>query len=240
METTITTFALSILFILFFVQLGFIYYLLSQRKFKIKNVDVELENFLNQLFDASTKSNTDVTKVINSFKANLDKYDESQNKTKDALDKFVNHIINNIDVMKEDMDSIKKLAIEKEEKIKRYEDGYDKKILNQFLKELFRILEFIKEEQEKEYSGSLKEIEEDILLLLENNGINKINLEEIEDLEKLTKFAKIIRTEKTNLKEKNSTLNKILRDGYYIQLDNEKIKIVKHAEVIINKYKGSE
>ena len=111
---------------------------------------------------------------------------------------------------------------EEKELMEPYEWSTIKKIIDQFLKELFRILEFIKEEQQKEYSNSLKEIEEDIILLLENNGINKINLHGIKSFDKLTKYAKIVRTEKTTFEEQDSTLKKVIRDGYYIQLDHEK------------------
>lgn len=240
MDSSLTTITLIILCVVLLSQLGFIYYLLSQRKFKIKNVDVELESFLNQLFDASTKSNHDVTNLINLFGNNLDKYDETNLKTKEALDKFVGHIINNIDGMKEDINSVKELALQKEEKIKRYEEGYDKKTFNQFIKELFRILDFIKDEQNKEFSNNLKEIEEDLVLLLEDNGINKTDIQKGQSSEDLTKLAKVIRAEKTNIEEENYIVKEVLKDGYFIQLDEENIHVIKHAEVIINKYEGNE
>lgn len=85
MNNTVTILALTILCILLFVQTGLIYYILAQRRFKISNINTELESFLNQLFDVSTKSNIDVTKLINSFDGNLQKYDNNQEKQKRLL-----------------------------------------------------------------------------------------------------------------------------------------------------------
>lgn len=141
--------------------------------------------------------------------------------------------------MKEDINAVKELALSKEEKIKRYEEGYDKKVINQFINELFRILDFIKDEQKKEFTESLKEIEEDITLLLENNGINKVEIYESQNLEDLKKFVKVIKTENTNIEEIDLTINDILKDGWFIQVDNETTHVIRYAEVIINKYEGN-
>ena len=226
----------SFLALITFLLLGVIFYLLAQKKFNITNVDVELESFLNQLYEASTKSNDNTKQIIKSFIMKLEGYDSSFDKINQSLAGFVNHVTKKIDDVNEDINSIKEYSLQKEEKIRRFEKGYDTKNINQFYKELFRILEFIKKEQLNFSSNVLNEIEEDILLLLENNGINRISLEKFKSDESLSRLTKVLSTNETMNKEDESTVHKIVKEGYYVQLNEEDIHVLKPVEVIINKY----
>lgn len=227
--------AIVLIIILVTVMVSIIFLLITSKQFNIKNVDVELENFLNHLYVVSTQSNKDTHKVVEIFIQELKSYEDQHGKTKESLNNVISKVASELQGMKEHIGSIQELSLEKEKKIRRYESGYDQANIKNFTKGLFRILETIKEEQAKENSDSLSEIQEDILILLENNGIEKIDIELGKNYKEYSKVAKVIRTEMTTDSLKDSTVKEIKKDGYITQIDESTIKIHIPAEVIVYK-----
>ena len=227
--------AIILIIMLVTVMIAIIFLLITSKQFHIKNVDVELEDFLNHLYTASTQSNKDTHKVVEIFIQELKSYEDQHGKTKESLNNVISKVASELQGMKEHIGSIQELSLEKEEKIRRYESGYDQANIKNFTKGLFRILETIKEEQAKENSDSLSEIQEDILILLENNGIEKIDIELGKNYKEYSKVAKVIRTEMTTDSLKDSTVKEIKKDGYITQVDESTIKIHIPAEVIVYK-----
>ena len=147
--------AIVLIIILVTVMVAIIFLLITSKQFHIRNVDIGLEDFLNHLYTASTQSNKEAQKAVESFTSQLKVYEGQQTKTKEGLNNFVQHIITEMDSMKEHIGSIQELALEKETKIRRYEDGYDQVKIKNFTKSLFKIIESIKEERNKEDSEAL-------------------------------------------------------------------------------------
>ncbi len=231
--------AIVLIMILVTVMVAIIFLLISSKQFNIKNVDVELEEYLNQLYtnlnNASTRSSKEAQKAVETFTSQLQDYEGQQLKTKDGLNNFVKHIMSEMEGMKNHIASIQELSLEKEEKIRRYEAGYDQTNIKNFTKGLFRILATIKEEQAKEASDSLSEIQEDILILLENNGIEKIDITIGNDYKEYSKVAKVTTTEVTTDPQKDSTVKEVKTDGYLTQVDETIVKVLIPAEVIVYK-----
>ena len=221
--------------ILLVTLITIIFTLLDQKKFNIKNVDIEVGDFLNRLYEASTKSNEDTHKAVEIFIKELQVYEQQHGKTKESLNNVVGKVAGELEGMKEHISSIQELALEKEEKIRRYEAGYDQTNIKNFTKGLFRILATIKEEQAKEDSNSLCEIQEDILILLENNGIEKIDITIGNDYKEYSKVAKVTTTEVTTDPQKDSTVKEVKTDGYLTQVDESTVKVLIPAEVIVYK-----
>jgi len=224
-----------LIIILVSIMVAIIFLLISPKQFHIKNVDIELENFLNLLYKASMQSNKEAQKAVEIFTHQLQSYEGEQAKTKDSLNNFVKHIISEMEDIKEHIASIQELSLEKEKKIRRYEAGYDQTNIKNFTKGLFRILETIKEERAKDDSESLSEIQEDILILLENNGIEKINIKLGNNYKEYSKVAKVITTKETNDPQQDSTIKEIKTDGYIIHIDEDTNKVLIPAEVIVYK-----
>ena len=227
--------AIILIIMLVTVMIAIIFLLITSKQFHIKNVDVELEDFLNHLYVASTQSNKDTHKVVEIFIQELKSYEDQHGKTKESLNNVISKVASELQGMKEHIGSIQELSLEKEEKIRRYESGYDQAIIKNFTTGLFRILETIKEEQAKENSDSLSEIQEDILILLENNCIEKIDIELGKNYKEYSKVAKVVRTEMTTDSLKDSTVKEIKKDGYITQINESTIKIHIPAEVIVYK-----
>jgi len=228
-----------LILIMIIILLVILFLLITSKQFKIKNIDIEVEEYLNQLYtnldDASTKTSKEAQKVLKIFINQLQNYEEQQIKTKESLNAVVSKIADELQSMKEHINSIQELSLEKEVKIRRYEAGYNQTNIKNFTKGLFRILEIIKEEQSKNNSNSLSEIQEDILILLENNGIEQVEITVGNDYKEYSKIAKVITTEVTTNPQKDSTVKEVKRDGYITQVDDTRIKVLILAEVIIYK-----
>ena len=158
----------------------------------------------------------------------------------EMLKKHLDDVSNNIGTMKEEVSAVKELTLEKEEKIRRYEDGYDQKNIKQFYKDLFKILEFIRKERYEKDNIVLEEIQEDLLLMLENNGIEKIEIDEGVSYEGHSKVAKVIDTEETNDPSKDLLIKEVKKDGYFVQVDDEMQRVIRPAEVIVYKLNQAE
>lgn len=227
--------AMILIIILVSVMLIIIFLSITSKQFHIKKVDVELEDFLNLLYTASTQSNKEAQNAVEVFTGQLQSYEGEQLKIKDGLNNFVKHIMAEMEGMKEHIGSIQELSLEKEKKIRRYEDGYDQSKIKNFTSSLFRILESIKEGRLKDDSATLSEIQEDILILLENNGIKQINIEAGYNHKEYSKVAKVVATENTSEVEKDSIIKEVRKDGYFIQVDEKTTKVLIPAEVIVYK-----
>lgn len=157
---------------------------------------------------------------------------EKIDKTINNLTLGLNKILSDIRIELED---VKKIANEKEERIRQYEDGYNYKILKNFIKELIRIADYSSKNKEKDII--IEEIYDDLMILLENEGVEEIMIVEGDKYSGNEKNAKIIDTEFTNDKEKNNTIKEIIKNGYRVCITEDKYKIIRPAEVVIYKYK---
>lgn len=106
------------------------------------------------------------------------------------------------------------------ETIKRYEEGYNRKITKDFHFEIFKMLDYIKQEllknNDESFKEILQEIEEDILILLENNDIKKlvveVGLDFSSDLRNNVKTTYI----DTDDKSQHNKIKAVKKDGYFI------------------------
>lgn len=212
-----------------------IFMLMAQKQFNITNVPITVEDFLNKLYEENTKSNITTHKAVNTFIGQLQSYEKQHEKTKEGLNNFIAHIMEELSGTKEHVSAIQQLSLEKEEKIKRYEMGYDYSNIKNFTKGLFRIIEFIEQEDPSENNEILKEIKEDILLILENNGVDKIDIEVNDDYRQYVKVAKVIETVDTSNPEKDSMIKEVKTQGYKIDITDGKVNVLKPSEVIVYK-----
>ena len=194
---------------------------------KQKELRSDFESYIDEKFN-------EISKIVN------ENHNEYMKKT-EQLDKTITNITSGLNQllsdMREELEDVKNIANEKEARIKRYEDGYDYKILKDFTKELIKITEYADSKQ-KDFDR--EEIYEELTILLENEGIEKIELKEGDKYNGNEKIAKIKNTEFTQDKLKNNTIKEIVRDGYYICITEDKKKVLKPTEVIIYKYKNIE
>lgn len=200
----------------------------------LKQYDYSRTNLLYEI----KRNNTEVTNSISQdVSSGQDEIKKIVSLLNEMLKSHLDDVSNKIGTMKEEVKAVKELTLDKEEKIRRYEEGYDQKNIKLFYKELFKILEFIRKERDSNDNEAFEDIQEDILLLLENNGIEKIDIEKGVSYEGLSKIAKVIDTEETDDQSKDLLIKEVKKDGYFIQVDEEIQRVVRPAEIIVYKLK---
>lgn len=190
---------------------------------------------INTMYEIKTSNQEVINNITQDVNASQNEVKKIVSLLNEMLKTHLDDVANKIGTMKEEVNAVKELALTKEEKIRRYEDGYDQKNIKQFYKELFKILESIRKERQTNDNEVLEDIQEDLLLLLENNGIEKIEIEEDTSYEGLSKVAKVIDTEETDDPSKDLLVKEIKKDGYFVQVDEEMRRVIRPAEVIVYK-----
>ncbi|HIP14693.1 MAG TPA: hypothetical protein EYG74_04320 [Sulfurimonas autotrophica] len=153
----------------------------------------------------------------------------------EMLKTHLDDVSNKIGIMKEEVKAVKELTQEKDKKIRRYEEGYDQKNIKQFMDELFKIIDYIKKERISSDSNSLEEVEEDLLLLLEKNGVQMIDIHADNSYEGQSKFAKVVGTEDTDDISKDTIIKEVHRNGYFVKIDENNTRVLRPAEVVVYK-----
>lgn len=137
--------------------------------------------------------------------------------------------------IKNQLNALQNYSFENKEKIKRFENGYDWKVQKEFVVDIINSIEYLEKQNKKENNDDLSSTIEDLNIMLENNGIYKVELN-FDNYKGQEIMAKVISTELTNDASKNDAIKEILKNGYYIEI-NEMKKIIKPAEVLIYKTK---
>jgi len=193
----------------------------EKRKEMLYHVNKTINDTVNQIQTDTVSGQQEIKKII----ALLN----------EMLKTHLDDVSNKVETMKEEVKAVKELTQEKDEKIRRYEEGYDQKNIKQFMDEFFKIIDYIKKERITSDSNSLEEIEEDLLLLLEKNGIQMIDIHVGDSYEGQSKFAKVVDTEDTYDVSKNAIIKEVRRNGYFVQIDENNIRVLRPAEVVVYK-----
>lgn len=227
----------TILIVIMAFTISFFYFS-NIKRFKIKNVEPELERFLNQLWKANIDYSEKTGQKLEALEAQIINEKESSKKVKAALNQFVAHIIKEMDGLTDRVSTIQELTVEKENKIKRFEDGYDLKILNSFTAGIIRTISSIDNMKKADSCEIVGEVKEDLLLLLFNAGIEEVSIKEGLGFNDVSDIAQIMHTEETDDVNKNGTIKNIISNAYVIKLSDEQRKVVKLAQVVTYKMKG--
>lgn len=138
--------------------------------------------------------------------------------------------------MKNQLDALQEYALSNNQKIRRFEDGYDLKIQNEFVIDIINTIEYLKKQNKKSKNNDLETAIEDLNIMLENNSIYKMEINNGDSYRGQEIMVKVVSTELTENTSKDYVIKEILKDGYYIEINDIK-KMVKPAEVVIYKTK---
>ena len=143
------------------------------------------------------------------------------------------NLLTQISDIKNQLDALQGYTLEKNQTIRRFEDGYDLKIQEEFVIDVINTIHYLEKRYKLNPSNELDTTIEDLNIMLENNSIHKIDID-CSNYRGQEKIAKIISTEPTNDPSKNYVIEEVLKSGYYLEI-NDKQKIIKPAEVVVYK-----
>ena len=130
---------LLVILVVFITFMASYFYFASLRRFNIENVDPDLERFLTQLWKANISYSENTNNQLKALEKSILNERDASKKVKEALNNFVEHILKEMNTLSSRVSDIQQLAVDKENKIRRYEDGYDQKILNSFTSGIIKI-----------------------------------------------------------------------------------------------------
>jgi len=237
------------------------YLQLLDNKFESKYSDMDdavsilnqkIENFTKQAKMVVVESSEHLENILLKNKVILDEQSIQIQDKIALLDKFENKTIGLLETIKaeitlsvtEEISPIKNHIIKDFEKLKRYENGYDQQITKRYNNEIFRLLDYINKERIKNNTEALNDIEEDILIMLENNGIEKLNIS-VGELytDELDQYV-VVEYVSTSKIEDNQKIKDIKKYGYFLNFlntENEKIKKpIREARIVVYKFEKKE
>ena len=167
-----------------------------------------------------------------------EKNSQQINRVSDTVGKLTNGLNQLLSGMKSELEAVKNIALEKEEKIQRYEEGYDQRNIKNFLKDLLRIMDFANSNRGNTEADAIGEIYEDLELLIEDAGVEKISFNVGDSYDGSAKVVKILDTLTTEDIDKDNTVAKIKKSGYFIQIADGQMKVIRPVEVVLYRYEN--
>lgn len=210
------------------------YIIKQNKKFGLLSLSKEEQNFfiyfkkqLDEIYKNNEKQFLIHEKLLND---NITKTKTNIMIIVNKMNDYMNTSSNEQNLSKNHLKAIEELISRNSEKIRRFEDGYDYKIQKNFVLGIIEVILDIDKKLLINQENQLKELQNDLLFLLEKNQINEIKNELIKD----PKFTEII-SESTNEANKHNKLL-VYKRGFYLQLENGNKKVIKVAKVRNYKY----
>jgi hypothetical protein len=142
--------------------------------------------------------------------------------------------------IKNHLSALQDHILKKDEKIRRFEDGYDYKIQNRFIKDIFYILDGLQKSYNSNPNDITLETINDIVVMLDNNGIHEITDIKAGSIYKgQENFAYIERVESVSDASKDGLIKEITKKGFCLKA-GEQVKIIKPVSVVVYKLEAKD
>ena len=202
---------------------------------------IEEKEMVDEAIKSASENNTEIQSYIDKkfdeMRIELEEKSSLQiQRINNTIGKLTNGLNQLLSGMRSELEAVKNIALEKEAKIQRYEEGYDQKNIKNFLGDLLRITDYAN--SNREVAEPVNEIYEYLELLLEDAGVEKINFNVGDSYGGNEKVVKIIDTLPTKVMTQDNTVAKIIKNGYFIQIADEQRKVIRPVEVVLYRYKN--
>ncbi len=245
-----------------------IYYLLIHRKVFITGpsetkdlYDDVLDMFKQVKEDTSSDANVlgcKIEKIKPAINKCLKKQESQSKNLISAIKGSLDNQKGDIEEIKNQLNAIQSLDSEKSEKLRRYENGYDTKILNRFLADILKVYDQLRDndtkmqkllcnfkskfnieddnKDAKRFANNAKDLFEDafdhINNMFYNNSIFKYNIEvgKVYNRDGVT-IVKIKEALETDDNYEKGSVVEVLKDGFYIETAENEQKQIRMTEV---------
>jgi molecular chaperone GrpE (heat shock protein) len=227
--------------------IGVIYYLLTRRRLSFKKGAInELQlgdsiNFINDnINEYKHSTEVKIAELTEQIKGNISSNELMIKRLAGGLSDNLSSIHKELVEIKNHLSALQEYNLEKEKKIRRFEEGYDYKIQNEFIRDIFATLDNLQKRYFINKNEEVLEAIEDILLMLENNNILKIDIKNDIPFVGNEKIARIEKVENTDDVSKDGLIKEINRLGFYLQTSQDTQKIIRPSSVTIYKLSGGD
>jgi len=133
--------------------------------------------------------------------------------------------------------AIREYAANQQNRLERFQDGYDWNIIKTFCLRIIRCIDNIENRidqlsEEDEQSTHLEEVRDELVFALESSGIEQFEPKVNSEYRGQEKFAEAVK-ERTECEEpdKKGKIESVLKPGYQFYIDDQNVKIVRPAQV---------
>ncbi len=219
-------------------------------KIKVNNLSNNLPKNLPESLESYLKiQNAKNDKIFKSYDKRFEKYDlfmtQNSSNLKADFANFQISIDKNLKVfndlyiktqteiteLKNQLRALQDYITQKEKIIDRFTNGYDYKIQQKFIFDIINLIDFIYKKDE------YKDILDDILIMLENNSILIIEPKKGEKFDGKENIYKVVSIKNSENKDEVGTVESVEKLGFYLQISDETIKVLRPASIVLNKAK---
>ena len=147
------------------------------------------------------------------------------------------HIDNTLKDLTQQVSAIREYAATQQNRLERFQDGYDWNIIKTFCLRIIRCIDNIENRimqlsEEDSQMSHLEEVRDELVFALESSGIEQFEPEVNSEYRGQEKFAEALK-EKTECDDpdKKGKIEKVVKPGYQFYIDEENVKIVRPAQV---------
>ncbi len=182
-----------------------------------------------------------VSSSIDQINRQLSLFDDSIEKIQSQIPDLLDSTEKKLSLtLNEEFSPIKNHIVKDFEKLKRYENEYDQKITKRYNNEIFRILDYIKKQRKINDSEALEDIEEDILIMLKNSGIERHEYFVGDTVKQEDDQYLLIDYIETDDEDKEGKIIEVKKHGYFsyfLNKQDKKVKkSIKEAKVAVYKF----
>lgn len=133
--------------------------------------------------------------------------------------------------------AIREYAANQQNRLERFQDGYDWNIIKTFCLRIIRCIDNIETRianlsDDNNEAQNLEEVKDELVFALESSGIEQFEPEINSEYRGQEKVAEAVKEKaKSNEPENKGKIEKVIRPGYQFYIDEENIRIVRPAQV---------
>lgn len=182
----------------------------------------------------------------------LDANSKNINSLRSSQEKYINGLVKELNLLTQEsrhstskvfdfLTDIQKLADERLAEIQRFQDGYDFIKLQNFINQIIRLLDDIDKELNKtglnkdDLYATLKDLRDELLILLENNNIKEIRPEVGQPYLSTSLEYKVVSRISPDEPQDSESIHQVIRPGYKIMITDKEPKILREAEITVNR-----
>jgi Uri superfamily endonuclease len=214
--------------------IGVIYYLLKRHTFKLTPNTGDAQNIV----DFLNKNVNNYYYIIETKIVELREHIQASIANNEMMLKNFNsssaHLRNEIIAIHDQLDAIQQYSLDKDNKIRRFEYGYDYKIYDRFIKDIFFMLDSLEKSYANSQNMAILDTINDIKVMLDNNGIYNIDIKPDSIYIGQESIASVDGVDVTDDALKDGLVKEVIKKGFYLYVGERK-KIIKPASVIIYK-----
>jgi molecular chaperone GrpE (heat shock protein) len=159
-----------------------------------------------------------------------------QNVTGQDKGKTANKTLHTLMELTQQVSAIREYAANQQNRLKRFQDGYDWNIIKNFCLRIIRSIDNIESRiddmaAQDADTSELEQIRDELVFALESSGVERFEPELNSEYRGQEKFAEALKDKCSGDSDMKGRIEKVIRPGYQCYIDENNIRVVRPAQV---------